>query len=593
MLINQLPAIDFTVFSVMTDPFVSQKFELSPQTRLIRMPLWGTEEPSEHLNVKFSSTYLAKQRTTDEVIRQRFLPLFEALVLEVIALEKNPYQFASTITELYDFFTEFDYKVCFKSPLTWERYNALILAAVESGDYHLTDPDVYCMVQSLGWLYRFFNVINTRVPKTTIVHSSAAAFCGLPCVVSKVKYGTPFLLTEHGVYLREQYISLSKYGYPSFLNTFLIRLVQSVVNVNYAFADQISPVCEYNTRWEKRLTGAHHRIKVIYNGVDHVPFQHLRPHTLERPTVVTVARVDPIKDMMTLLHAAQLTKREIPDVQFLIYGSVAVPDYYDKCLALVTELGLHETVFFKGHTTDVAKALEMSDVVVQTSISEAFPYSIVEAMFAGKAIVSTDVGGIPEAIGDAGILLPTGDPEAVSEALVKLLANEEERQELGNQARERALRLFTLHNFLDNHMKTYLTLALSQDPVQEPSHGLVAMRNHPQNEPARLDHQDPVQEEQTLVGHEAPVQKRTRALTAASGTAFNLHWLHAEHAYALSDCGFVDDAIVEMQKAIEAYPSGDSAKVFLLDLAQWYLTAGKRQHADDCIVKFELLSRIS
>jgi polysaccharide biosynthesis protein PelF len=684
MLINQLPSIDFTVFSVMTDPFVAQKFELSPQTDLIRMPLWGTEEPSEHLNVKFSSTYLSKQRTTEEVIRERFLPLFERLVLEVIALEKNPYQFASTITEMYDFFTEFDYKVCFKSPLTWDKYKEIMFSAVESGDYELTEPDVYCMVQSLGWLYRFFNVINTRVPKTTIAHSSAAAFCGLPCVVAKVKYGTPFLLTEHGVYLREQYISLSKYGYPSFLNTFLIRLVQSVVNVNYAFADQISPVCEYNTRWEKRLTGAHHRIKVIYNGVDHVPFQNLHPPTLSRPTVVTVARVDPIKDMVTLLHAAKETKREIADVQFLIYGSVAVPDYYEKCLALVKELDLEDTVFFKGHTTDVAKVLEMSDVVVQTSISEAFPYSIVEAMFAGKAIVSTDVGGIPEAIADTGILVPTADPAAVSDALVKLLRNPEERQELGTQARERALRLFTLHNFLENHMKTYLALAVSgasqdvpqelqgrdiaqhaQEKRTEGQHASQYATEHEPRQPLeqhgleRMAQQDGPRRGLELVpgqSQDAPRgrHRRTRqnpwqpagadgatsagangaraasaggagaaraasasagaagaagsaaangagagptaagtGSPAASDKAFGLHWLHAEHAYALSDCGFVNDAIVEMKLAINACPNTDSTKVFLLDLAQWYLTAGKPQHADDCVVKFELLSRIS
>src|SRR5579875_4022045 len=68
MLVKRLKHVDYTILSIITDPFVTQKFELPKGVRLIKIPLWGTEEPSEHLDVRFSSTYLAKKRTTSHVI---------------------------------------------------------------------------------------------------------------------------------------------------------------------------------------------------------------------------------------------------------------------------------------------------------------------------------------------------------------------------------------------------------------------------------------------------------------------------------------------------------------------------------------------
>ncbi|WP_379970522.1 DUF3492 domain-containing protein [Ectobacillus sp. sgz5001026] len=75
-------------------------------------------------------------------------------------------------------------------------------------------------------------------PENSVSHASAA-FCGIPCVIAKL---------EHGVYLREQYLSLSKRNLPAFLNTFLIRFIHSITTLNFFYADQVSPVCHYNTK---------------------------------------------------------------------------------------------------------------------------------------------------------------------------------------------------------------------------------------------------------------------------------------------------------------------------------------------------------
>jgi glycosyltransferase involved in cell wall biosynthesis len=314
-------------------------------------------------------------------------------------------------------------------------------------------------------VFRFFNIINTPVPFVHVAHSTAAAFCGIPCVISKMQNKTTYLLTEHGVYLREQYLSLSQREYTSFMNTFLIRMVQSVVSLNYYYADQVSPVCEYNTKWEEKLGVDNEKIKVIYNGVEKSVFlsddDEIKKEQV--PTVVLAARVDPIKDIISAIKTAELVKKEIDNVKFVVYGSVSVPIYKKECDELIDRLKLKDTFKFAGHTDNVAAAYKSADVVLLSSISEAFPYSVIEAMLSGKPVVATDVGGVSEALGETGFLVNPRDYLQMTESIVKLLRSSSLRAQLGGEARQRALNLFTVGNFLQNYMKTYISLSMGVD----------------------------------------------------------------------------------------------------------------------------------
>lgn len=647
ILVKRLKNVDYTVFGILMDPFVTQKFDLGG-TKLVRVPLWGTEEPSEHLETLFSATYLAKQRTTDTIIEERFLPLFRALIEELITVEKNDFQFADVVVRLYDFFAEFDYKVCFKSELTWNAYKELIHEACERSNGKLDNPDVYCLIQSLGWVYRFFNIINTPVPRTTVAHASAAAFCGLPCIVAKLKYGTPFLLTEHGVYLREQYLSLSKRGYPSFLNTFLIRMIHSVTGACYTFADQISPVCEYNTRWERQVTGRHERIQVIYNGVDNTVFSRTREVEHDHPTVVMMARIDPIKDIFTLLRAAARVRERIPDVRFLLYGSVSVPEYHEECLELRRQLQLEETVEFCGHITNVVQGYESADIIVQSSISEAFPYSVVEAMFAGKAVVSTNVGGIAEALGDHGILTRPGDPEELADGITRLLENPALRSEMAADARERALSMFTIERSLEQYLKTYIKLALQSAEAMAPAEQQVEAQAepltelsvvaekprsapaspHPESDSQRVLAErgfalmDNVQAAAAIAMFwqaidEAPSSGATAVLWVELAYLYDIcgrdvdaqfaleqaertrvkvsvheQRVFAERGYALRDAGEFEAAIGMFERAIMACPNAPAVSILLLDLAACYGYLGRPNQALELVVKSDLIASL-
>lgn len=459
ILVNKLQPVEYVIYSVLMNPFVTQKFKIPKGSSLISVPLWGTEEPSEHLLTPFPKIYLMKKQTGQNEISEQFLPLFSELISEVIAEVKDPERFGEILVGLYTYFQTYEYKVSFKSEIVWNAYKAIILSASADQASGLSQPDIYGMVQSLGWLYRFLNLVNTPIPKVDVTHSSAAAFCGIPCVLAKLIHNTPYMLTEHGIYLREQYLSLSNRGYSSFLSKFLIRMVHSITSLNYYYADQVSPVCRYNMRWETQMHVPKKRIEVIYNGIDQNIYTKAPVKESTAPVVVMVARIDPIKDIKTFMRAARIVLDVEPDTRFVVYGSVSVPAYYEECKLLKDELSLGDSFQFAGHATQITAAYHSGDITVLTSISEAFPYSVVEAMMTGKPVVATDVGGIKEALGETGILVEPRNPEAVAAGVLQFIRNPELRIEMGQEGRERALSYFTLDKVLELHLKSYIKLA--------------------------------------------------------------------------------------------------------------------------------------
>jgi glycosyltransferase involved in cell wall biosynthesis len=113
---------------------------------------------------------------------------------------------------------------------------------------------------------------------------------------------------------------------------------------------------------------------------------------------------------------------------------------------MIGELGLGGTVSLLGAwpPDDVADFVEALDVAVLSSHFEGMPLAAMEFMAAGKPVVATAVGGLPDLIGDGvhGLLVPPGDPEALAEALASLLHDPDRRAAMGRAGRERQRREF-------------------------------------------------------------------------------------------------------------------------------------------------------
>jgi polysaccharide biosynthesis protein PelF len=234
------------------------------------------------------------------------------------------------------------------------------------------------------------------------------------------------------------------------------------VRANYAHADIVAPVCHYNTRWEVAHDTPQQKIRVIYNGVDPEHFTaapKLDIDSYREPHVVSTARIDPLKDIETLLRVAARMKATHPRLRFTVHGAVADESYYRRCLALRRHLGVDDTVNIGSATHDVVAAYRDADVVLLTSISEAFPYSVIEAMACEKAVVASDVGGVGEALEGCGVLVKPRDDERFAAELAKLLDDHHLRLRLGAKARARVMDEFRLDHSIGKYLDLYRGLA--------------------------------------------------------------------------------------------------------------------------------------
>ena len=475
LLVRRVPGVRYTVLTVMANPYLPPRYELpSGVSRWIKVPLWGTEDPAEHLDLSTTELFERPERTTAAVVREKFLPVLSRVVDRFWSGPEEPLHgnsglkgermsnsektdLVSDLVELHRLFLEYDYHSLMKNLAVWQWYTS---AAIErfAPRFNLR-PTLHDLAQSMGWIYRFLIVLATPVPNADVIHSSAAALCALPGAVARFTRQVPFLLTEHGVYLREQYHSVGRSPLSPYLKRSLLGLTRAVSQVAYAAADVVAPVAAFNTRWERELGVPERKIRVAYNGVDPAVFQP-RPRPAGMPaTVVSVARIDPVKDLATLLQAAALVARKRPDVRFVVYGGVSAPAYYQQLLTLRDELGLAEQFTFAGHLDDVPAAYASGDVVALSSISEGFPYSVIEAMMCEKPVVATDVGGTREALGGTGLLVAPRSPDSMAAAILRLLEDPATARALAKDARERALALFTVQNFVRDYQNLYRKLA--------------------------------------------------------------------------------------------------------------------------------------
>jgi L-malate glycosyltransferase len=142
---------------------------------------------------------------------------------------------------------------------------------------------------------------------------------------------------------------------------------------------------------------------------------------------LSVGRVAPNKAVEHAFAALAVTRQHADPAATLRVIGRPVTDTYERALRRhVDELGLTDAVTFVGYASDaaVAGAYEWADVLVVTSDHEGFGVPVVEAMAAGLPVVAFDQGAVPEVLGDAGVLVTSRDPYALSDAIAGLLADE-------------------------------------------------------------------------------------------------------------------------------------------------------------------------
>jgi glycosyltransferase involved in cell wall biosynthesis len=176
------------------------------------------------------------------------------------------------------------------------------------------------------------------------------------------------------------------------------------------------------------------------------------------PVVGTVCELRPQKALEVLVEAAALLREQTPGLRVLVAGDG--PDR-ERLERLVRRQGLAQVVTLLGLRRDVPDLLAALDVCVCCSDFEGSPLAVMEYMAAGKPIVATRVGGVPDLVVDGvtGHLVPPRDPRSLAEAVAGLLADPRRRRRLGDQGRLRQRREFDLDGTVRRLEDLYETLA--------------------------------------------------------------------------------------------------------------------------------------
>ncbi|MGD9648166.1 MAG: glycosyltransferase, partial [Pirellulales bacterium] len=197
------------------------------------------------------------------------------------------------------------------------------------------------------------------------------------------------------------------------------------------------------------------RVGVIYNGVDLTPY---RDQSRDRYAMrvelraqlgipdsalmlAQIARLDDLKDHLTAVRAMARIAAAVPQALLLIVGDG--PER-TKIEELVRELNIEQYVRLVGTRRDVPAILQASDLFLLSSKSEGIPLTVIEAMAAKLAVVSTDVGGVGEIVvaGETGLLAPAGDDASLAAAAIELLRDGPRRAAFGERGFCRACDMF-------------------------------------------------------------------------------------------------------------------------------------------------------
>ena len=305
----------------------------------------------------------------------------------------------------------------------------------------------------IAFLYRFMKTCQEL--KIDVIHAHLFG-AGLYASLAAAMLRIPVIVTFHNeLFLpgrRERFLRLKN---------FLIRHLASRLILVADFMKD-----DYVSKGKYRAD----RLQTIYNGIEFASSE--TPSDLavlrkelglsESDLVVGhVANFRPPKGHRYLVEAAAKVCAEIPNAKFLLIGEFGDGSIKSEVEMLAGQFRIQDKLLMLGFRSDVGRLLNLIDVFVLSSISEGHPLSVVEAMAAGKPVVATSVGGLPEIVNqdDTGYLVEPGDSSALAEKLCLLLKDGDLRERMGQEGRELARRRFSLATMMTSYEELYLEVS--------------------------------------------------------------------------------------------------------------------------------------
>ncbi|MEG2570535.1 MAG: glycosyltransferase, partial [Clostridia bacterium] len=292
-----------------------------------------------------------------------------------------------------------------------------------------------------------FDIVHCHGSKANVMGAILARLCKCPVIT-----------TVHSDYRLDYMGSPIKQYTFGVLNTMALRLLDGYISVTGTFQDMLI---------ERGFDPYH--VYPIYNGLDftaqlapqmsRVDYLNSIGLTSDDDTVVfgIAARLHPVKDIGTIVRAFAKTVKSCPNMRLVIGGDGEQMEYLS---GLVREFKLDEYVAMPGWITDMDTFLEAIDVNLLSSLSESFPYSVLEAVRAGCTMVCSSVGGMPILIdhGANGLLFTPQDVDKLGEHMSYLYNNPDERREMAEKLLEKARKLYSIDKMVSDQLEIYRTV---------------------------------------------------------------------------------------------------------------------------------------
>ena len=232
----------------------------------------------------------------------------------------------------------------------------------------------------------------------------------------------------------------------AFLDRFLLNRVDAYISVSQELRDRAARLLDIRAG----------RCIFVRNGIRIPPEA---PAYVGRPTVVHVANLHPPKDHATAMRAAAALRRRIPDLRWRCIGRISPEphQYVDEVRGLIAGLHLEGCVELLGERSDVEGLLREANVGVLTSQSEGLPLSVLEYMACRLPVVVTETGQAPAIVraSGGGAVAPTGDAEAIAEALHETLKDPSRANLMGRKGRTYVAEGFSVETMVQEVLRLY------------------------------------------------------------------------------------------------------------------------------------------
>lgn len=275
-----------------------------------------------------------------------------------------------------------------------------------------------------------------------IIHAHSHLFFSTNvCALLRKLGSSPLVITNHGL------ISQTA---PSWIQTIY---TPTIAKWTFKAADGIICYTESEKSELVELGISPDKIFVIHNGIDtniFVPAE--KKDTIGQ--ILWIGRFTPGKGVSYLIEGFNLLLKKHPDVRLIMIGR---GPQKKECLQKIQDLGLSDKVIIKDFVpnSELTKVYQDSDVFVLPSLSEGIPRTILESMSSGIPVVCTDLPQLVDIVDGCGLLIPPMDPQAVSDAISKILSDVSLAHELGQNGRKNLMSNFSWEDTVEQTLFFY------------------------------------------------------------------------------------------------------------------------------------------